>query len=286
MARIRLVTGLLGCCALVAACRPGSGGDEPSAADATPNDVQTQLPPPVTPKIVNREDLLLAVARSASAVALGRDDLDAQRALDGQQYEFRIRFGCRPDEAPERNPSFSVAFDETRRTLRLTATPAINASDPLISAITAAGTEAVEGFWVEQPWLLDVGCPIAPKPSLPAESLESDAEEPAPVQQPSAPASSRIGIAQFFGPDESRTLRRNSRAYQVTETLPADVSPSAAGYDLVLSGRLRRLADGRVIACSVEAAAARPSCVVSASFDRVSIRRGDNDELLAEWGGG
>lgn len=276
---------LLGCCALVAGCRPGGGGDDVSPVNATQNDVQAQLPPPVTPTTLNRQELLLAVGRSASAIALGRDDSDAQRTLDGQQYEFRIRFGCGSGKAPERN-AYSVAFDEAKRTLRLGATPEINAADPLIAAVATGEIEAVEGFWVEQPWLLDVGCPRAPEPMASTEPAEREAEDLAAALQSPPPASSRIGIAQFFGPEESRTLRRNSRAYQVTKNLPEAVSPSAAGYDLVLSGRLRKLADGRVIACSVASAVARPSCVVSVSFDRVSIRRGDNDELLAEWGGG
>ena len=278
------MTCLLACCALVAGCRPGGGADV-APVNATQNDVQAQLPPPVTPAILNREELLLAVGRSSSALALGRDDSIAQRTLDGQQYEFRIRFGCASGQAPERN-AYSVAFDEAKRTLRLGATPEINGTDPMIAAVATGEIEAVEGFWVEQPWLLDVGCPRTPKPALSVEAAELEAKEPDQVQQAPTPASSRIGLAQFFGPEESRTLRRNSRAYQVTKTLPDEVSPSASGYDLVLSGRLRKLADGRVIACSLASAFARPSCVVSVSFDRVSIRRGDNDELLADWGGG
>ena len=280
-----MLASALVCCAMIAACRPSGDGNEVAPDIGAQNDSQAQLPPPVAPKILNREELLLAVGRSASALALGRDESDAQRTLDGQQYEFRIRFGCGSGEAPERN-AYSVAFDEAKRTLRLGATPGINATDPLIAAVAIGEIEAVEGFWVEQPWLLDVGCPRVPKPAVPAEAAEMEEEEPAEAQPAPPPASSRIGIAQFFGPDESRTLRRNSRAYQVTKTLPKDVSPSASGYDLVLSGRLRKLADGRVIACSIVSSTARPSCVVSVSFDRVSIRRGDNDELLAEWGGG
>jgi hypothetical protein len=285
MAGIRLLASALVCCGLIAACRPSGDGNEVAPGNGARNDSEAALPPPVTPKILNREELLLAVGRSASSVALGRDDLDAQRTLDGQQYEFRMRFGCGSGESPERN-AYSVAFDEAKRTLRLGATPEINASDPLITAVATGEIEAVEGFWVEQPWLLDVGCPSTPMPALPAAAAELQAEEPAQFQQAPPPVSSRIGLAQFFGPEESRTLRRNSRAYQVTKTLPEEVSPSASGYDLVLSGRLRKMANGRVIACSNVSATARPSCVVSVSFDRVSIRRGDNDELLAEWGGG
>lgn len=291
MAGIRFLASALVCCALVAACRPSDDGNDISPDNGALNDGQAQLPPPpIAPAVLDREKLLLAVTRAASAFALGQDDSEAQRVLDGQQYSFRIRFGCQPAANSAAATPFSVAFDEEERTLRISATPEISIADPAVAAVTTDEVEAAEGFWVERPWLLGVGCPRVPQPAQPA-SPQADAGDdevarPATAQAQRQEPSSRIGIAQFFGPDENRTLRRNSRAYQVTKNLAEDVPPSPSGYDIVFSGRLRKMADGRVIACSAASATARPSCIVSASFDRVSIRRGDNDELLAEWGSG
>ena len=99
-------------------------------------------------------------------------------------------------------------------------------------------------------------------------------------------AQHRVGIAQFFSDTDSRTLRRDGRPYQATKALADGQAPSAQGYDLVLSGRLKRLPDGRVIACKVEQASRPPQCIVSVDFDRVWIERPDTKESLAEWNAG
>ena len=59
--------------------------------------------------------------------------------------------------------------------------------------------------------------------------------------------------------------------------------PSRQGYDLVLSGRLKKLPDGRVIACRALGVEAPPECVISAQFDRVRIQTPDGKSTLGEW---
>ena len=121
-------------------------------------------------------------------------------------------------------------------------------------------------------------------PQPPAEGEE---QQETPAAEPAATiAQPRIGIAQFFTKGEARTQRRDERAYEATRTLAEDEAPSREGYDLILSGRLKRLPDGRVIACAVSDRDSPPACVISVQFDRVWIERPDSREMLAEWGSG
>ena len=152
------------------------------------------------------------------------------------------------------------------------------------------GAEAVEGFWIPRPWLLQPVCPAAaavgsepgqgPDASNPAKPESAAARaEPLPVRQ-------RVGIAQFFTDADPRTGRRDSRPYQAVHTLKEGQAVGSQGFNLVLSGRLRALAGRGVIECVAADADTPPDCIVSAEFQRAWIERPENGEVIAEWGGG
>ena len=282
---------MLAALVLLAGCGPAAD-DSRQPAEPVVNNAAEQRPQlPIAQPALDRAALLGAASRAANAAALGQDDREAQRDLDGNQFEVRIRFGCplgaRP--APGGTGPFMVRFDEDSRTLRLTAAPDLTLEEQWIAERAGEGVEAVEGFWMYRPWLLAAGCPALPAASAPAQAGDEAAETEAPdVEAPPAslPRSDhRVGIAQFFTEADPRTRRRDSRAYEATLTLPEGQAPSPQGYDLVLSGRLRKLADGRVIACRVTSIDAPPECVIGAGFDRVRIERPGTREILAEWGG-
>jgi len=255
------------------------------------------LPPlPIAEPPMNRSAMLSAVAKAASALALGRDDVAEQRSLDGKRFEVRIRFGCAASggSASAAGP-FNVRFDEEKRTLRIRATPDLSQADPRVAALGGEAVEAVEGFWMYRPWLLEAGCPAAP-PVPPAPSAsDSGSKEPATAvatavqaegqPQTAAPstAGQRVGIAHFFTKTDSRAGRRDSRAYEATKVLPEGRQPSRAGYDLVLSGRLATVSGGKVINCRIQGPNMPPECIVSAQFDRVRIETPGTKEVVAEW---
>ena len=190
---------------------------------------------------------------------------------------MRVRFGC-PDVEPKGDAAYQATYNPVERRLTLRAAPDVSSDDPSLVGIADDQVEALEGFWVRRPWLLIAACPVPP-------TAAGDDEPPA---EPDANASeqlgSRIAIAQFFTAADPRTRRRDERPYQYTTRLAEGEQPSTAGYDMVVSGRLRRLPNGRVITCSGSAVDVSPTCIVSVIVDHVSMNRADTGAILAEWG--
>jgi len=263
--------------ALAAACLAACGCQQPqsqqdeatNAANAARPQTVPEIPIPVPEPPLGREQLLVAAMHAASAYATGSDDMQAQRELAGKKFEFRVRFGC--DETASAQEDFSWSFDPASGALKVRAAPTLSPKNAPVKAIAGDAFETVEGFWVPNPWLIAAACP---RPQAP---------EPTPSDP--VPDSQSLGIAQFFTSSGPRTLRRSGRAYEATKKLAQGDKP-AAGFDLVLSGRLVALPNGRVIACTPAGTGARPSCIVSVEFGKVWIERADTKEHLADWGSG
>lgn len=250
---------------------------------------------PAIPKpapAMDRQDLLAAVATAASAAVAGADDLPAQRALDGSPFELKIRFGCGGPNARAFDSGLGWTFEGKQRTLRVRAAPTISDEDPVAARVIEAagnGIETVEGFWIPRPWLLSPACPQLPSGQAEPDSTgEAPAEPTSPedggkAAQVPAPDFPKVGIAQFFTEAEPRSRRRQSRAYESVKTLAESERPAESGFDMVLSGRLRSLPGGRVIACVATGADSPPNCIVSADFDQVRIELPGTRDVLAQW---
>lgn len=283
MPTLRRMTGpagllaVLSCAAVLSSC-----GRDQSEEPADTNDVvQAPRPAPVVDPPLNREQLLLAAVRAASAYAAGIDDSEAQRRLDGKRFELRIRFGCGDGDDEERG----WRFDEESRTLRLRVAPDISGDDPIVARIATEAVESVEGFWLRRPWLLTSACPRTPPPAPAEEADESAGPQDLPTPEEASSPGWQLGIAQFFSSTDSRTGRRRQRPYETTKVLEEGQTPSMQGYDIVVSGRIRALPDRRVIACTLTDAGGPPACIISVHVDRTWIERADNKDLVAEWTG-
>lgn len=259
-----------------------------NAANAAQQETVPKLPIPVPEPPLGREQLLIAALRAASDFAAASDDSGLQKGLANKQFELRIRFGCDgPAKAGGTEP-FGWTYDPKTRALKVRATPALTLKDEPVKAVAGEAFEAVEGFWLRQPWLLAPVCPTVDegaaadqvaKPMATGQSAgPATAEAPAEPQQ-------LVGIAQFFTATGPRTMRRSGRPYEATKKLDTD-QPPAGGFDLVLTGRLVALPNGRVIACTRSPAGERPACLISVEFGKVSIERADTREQLAQWGSG
>lgn len=238
---------------------------------------------PTPPPPMGRAELLAATAQAASAAAAGIAAGDAQRSLDGRQFELRIRFGCGGPAASLPETPLGWAYDPEKHTLRLRAMPTISADGDVVAVLGGDRFEAIEGFWIPRPWLLEAVCPAAVAETGPAAGGESAAADAAPDAEPQpAVVLPRVGIAQFYTSADPRTGRRSERAYEAVKTLDGK-APGAEGFNLVLSGRLRAVPGRGVIACAVTGPDQPPDCIISADFDRVWIENPVGREVLAEW---
>lgn len=285
-AQIPLV--LLAASLALGACRQQSEPDRNLVENKQPS--APSVPTPEPP--IDRAALLAAISQAASATAAGMDYPEALRRLDGRDFEFRIRFGCRGPATRLSQEWLGWSYDAEDRTLRVRARPTISIDEPLVATLGGEGFESVEGFWIPRPWLLQPVCPAAAAVEAPAESPGStDTDEPNPSSEGEqsdepVPTGPRIGIAQFFTSSDPRTRRRDMRPYEAVKTMPEGSPISSQGFDLVLTGRLRALPGRGVIACSATNAQSPPECIVSAIFQRVWIEQPDPRQVIAEWGGG
>lgn len=284
------ISGLMAAAALALA---GCGGAEKEAAapEPEPANAAAEALPIVEPPF-DRERLMLAVARAASAFSAGIDDSEAQAELKGRQFSLPIRFGCsgpaEGDEDEAGDAAMRWSYNAESQVLKVRARPDIDGATPAAKALFPGEVEAIEGFWVPQPWILQDACPAgapaaaAAAPIAPetAEKAEGDAA-PAAAPGPVAPT---VGLVQLFGPTDSRLGRRAGRAYEATHKIAPDEVPRSDGLVLVLSGRLEALPDRRVIACTAAEGGGRPVCLVSVKFDRVSVAIPGARTPIAQWG--
>ena len=277
----------------VAACQQEQPANVADADEPVMN--LPTVPPPVP--TLDRTALLAAIAEAASASAAGTPPPESVRDLDGRQFEIRVRFGCRGPVADLDQRSLGWSFDADERRIRVRAMPTISGDDPLVRHIGDGAFEAVEGFWIPRPWLLQAVCPAS---AAVQPDVTDNVGQPKPERRPSGDLSvpreegeatavsggSKIGIAQFFTRDEPRSRRRDMRPYQAAHTLGEGQALSSQGYNLVLSGRLRALPGRGVVHCSARGPDLPPDCIVSAEFQRVWIEKPDSREVVAEWGTG
>lgn len=271
-----------------------SGCNRSEHREAAPA-VATESAPAIAPALpviepaLDRKSLLLAILEASSNAALGKIDQEAQRKLDGKRFALRLRFGCQgPATKSDASPR-SWRLDEKRNVQSFRIGLDFGKDAELVQAIEPEAFEAVEGFRIERPWLLEAACPQAPNPVAPeatetATAAKSQPAEPA-AEPPASTTGPQIGIAQFFTETDTRTHRRDNRDYRATKALAEGELVSRAGYDLVISGRLRRLPDGRVIACEGRGGARPPDCIVSAEFEEVAIEPPGGGGTIAKWAG-
>lgn len=215
------------------------------------------VPLPAPEPKLDRQLLIVDTLQVLTAAALGTNDADAQKELNGREFEIRLRFGCPglPDDA-----SRGWSYDEDKHVLRASISADLSAPKVPASDLLLQGYEGVAGFTIDRPLLLSTGCPSGEFGAM---------NESQPV----------IAVAQLFTSEDSR-VQRPEQKYAITKALEPSAKPTQ-GLDLVIAGRLNGLKDGRVIHCA--GAAGPPACIVSAKFDRVAIENPVDGSVLGEW---
>lgn len=242
------------------------------------NNIVEQLPTPEP--LLDRRGLLLALGDAATAFAIGADDTDAQQALAGKRFAFRMAFGC-PNGDEEKGPLKLMARPdgksyEARARFTISSAEAADflpdVDNPDETELPASNIiETVEGFWVERPWMLAESCPVTPPAAVPT---EVDAAPPPPDHV--------AGIAQFLTPTDSRVAIRGGRDYvKVVPLKEGETVPP--GLLLLVEGRLRAWPDGKTIECRANVNGGRPVCLIGVRIDRVAFERIDDRSVVAEW---
>ena len=235
----------------------------PQPAQNATSNVSAETPPrlstsvPLPQAALDRQRLIFGALNALSAAALAQDDRDAQKKLDGREFELHLRFGC-PGAAT--NPSRSWTYDEKNHVLRAHVVADLAADSVPASDLLLKGYEGAIGFLVDKPLLLTAGCP---SPQLGSVS----AVEPT------------IAVAQLFTGQDSR-VQRPQRAYDITRKIEDSGKPTE-GLELVVSGRLEGLSDERPIHCAFSEGP--PACIIAAKFDQISIRNPVDGSVLGEW---
>ena len=234
---------------------------QPEQSQVAPEPAATQRPegPPSLPipmPPLDREKLLLAAVRAASASAAGLDDRERQSDFANKRFVFRFRFGCEgPSEAGIRRWS----YDAGEEVLRAEFEPFPEAAEP-----DEEQDENSVRFEVERPWLLQPACP----------------ESGTTPQRP--PSDGRVFLAQRFTKEESRA-NRLPELFRITKKVAPDSIPTS-GLEFVLSGRLEEGKDGRVISCTASPDGGRPDCTIAVSLESARLQDPDTGDELASWG--
>ena len=255
-------------------------------ADAEPI-VETLVPEPdiPTPTTLDRAAFLGAISRAGSAYATGSTATGAD-PLVGRTFAIRLPFGCgrpRPaatDATPDagdaaRSPEAglpTLTWGPENETLRLSLTPD-DWSDTALVVSSGAGDrwEAVEGFWLNRPWLGSETCPRITRDPLGGGSGRAEAQT--------------VGLASVHETNSSRLGRRDGQAYRFTVRGEDDRAavPSPMGYRVVLEGRFASFPDGRAIRCRAAGIDQRPVCIAAVQLDRVAFEDGGSSAVLSEW---
>lgn len=238
----------------------------PAAAPALPT------PAPLAPPSVQRADLLGAIDAARSAYAAG--EANPSSALKGRVFSVRQAFGCAGPAAAAPPGQARWAWDKTRKAIEISLTPADWTAAPMLADAEGAHWEAVEGFWLNRPWLRGDGCPAPPILPVPPAG-----QTPPPVPPAAAPVA---GLAAVFATGGSRVSRRDGRAYAFTLRGEPTAEIPLGGYRLLVEGRLTAFPDGQVIRCRTMSPDAEPICLAAAEVDRVAVEDAGG-KLLREW---
>lgn len=258
--RTTLAAAVLGVALAVGGYLVGLDSRPPPAPPLPPEAVPVEPEPAIVPEAaLGRSDLIGIAAAAADAFAGGPAPVESRA---GRRFSIRIPFGCAGPG--DREMATGWSYDEEQQTLRVRVTPVEwGEVEWVTAAIPAEATDAVEGFWLPRPWTRSERCPDRPL---------------APAAGPSS-----VGVAQFFGDDSNRASQRRGRPLEVVANVEPEAVPTA-GLQLLLEGRIATVPGRRTTAlCHSRSASERPTCLVAAEFDRISVVNPATREEIANW---
>jgi len=269
---------LVGAASLLVQCDRDSAEVPAAVAPETIPSVDIPVRPLAPPPPLNRADLITGLAQAASVYAAG-STVSGSDPLVGRTLSLKLPFGCGgPATTGQANGGAAQwQWGDDQTSIRLSMAPEDWIASPLTAGavVVESGAspenawEAVEGFWIERPWLAIEGCPAA--------SLSTTITAP--------PTAQSVGLVAVYPEGGSRLGRRNGRAYQHTLRAEGDtpLTPPTGGFALRLEGRVVGFPNDRAARCVAFNPDQRPTCVVAVQLDRVAFETAATGETLAEW---
>lgn len=227
---------------------------------------------------LDRAGLITGLAQAASVHAAGAM-VSGSDPLVGRTFSLKLPFGCNGPAAADqtRDGIAHWQWGDDQRSIRLSMSPEDSLDSPLMAGAVVVregespenAWEAVEGFWIERPWLATESCPAA--------SLSASITAP--------PTPQTVGLVAVYPEGGSRLGRRNGRAYQHTLRASGEtaLTPPEGGFALRLDGRIVGFPDDRAGRCVAFSPDQRPTCVAAVQLDRIAFETAVTAETLAEW---
>lgn len=190
--------------------------EPPPAAAETPAEPAIPLPPPP----LGRAEMIAAAAGAAAAYSVGEPPPAANAGLVGRSFRVALPFGCDGPEPLSAAEFAAYDYSADRATLRIAARPRDWGEVAWIRALSGdTEVDAIEGFWIERPWILGDQCPDRPQPAVapvtpasettdapPAKAAASPQARTPPAKTPPAKATSQpAGKAAAAGPEGATT---------------------------------------------------------------------------------
>lgn len=252
----------------------------PVPADEAPAKAATSTPQPVLPMVepvplLDRAGLIELADATADAAASGTPLPDEVREAVNRRFQIAIPFGCAGPAGQDSEAPLRWRYDEEAETLRLHAAVTRWTADQWGLAEPDDG-EAIEGFWIAQPWSSSGECP------------QPRAGDGAPAPASSPAPEPTLAVAQFFRGDVRREALRERRPFESVQRIASDAFAAPRGFRLMLSGRIDRVpgaqGPGAPVHCIQPGGAdQRPRCIVAISLDEVRIENPASGEVLASW---
>lgn len=222
--------------------------------------------------VMGRADIIAVGNAAADAAASGTPVPGAGLDVTGKKFEVLLPFGCNGPVAADSNAPLRWNYDEATSTLRVHVEPTVWEPKTLWGDQIPAGVEALEGFWVAQPWSSRETCPAAGS-AVAAPGMEA-------VTLPGQ----TLGMAQAFTANAPRRSQRQGKPYEAVVRIDREALDLSRGLQLKLTGRLDKYPDGAATRCIQPAGAEqRPICLVVVRIDEISIVNPAAPEAIVTW---
>lgn len=241
----------------------------PTTVATAPSNAVPQYP--ASRGVLGRSEFIALAAAAADAAASGREPGAEITDAEGRRFALRLPLGCSGPVDETSNATMRWRYDATDKALRLYVEPVRWQPEDWWVKDAPSGIDAIEGFWVKQPWTLSEACP------------PSDDQPAAGGSEPVLLPGQTLAVGQIFATQDTRGTGRDGKAYEAVVRVPEDELDTSRGFRIRISGRIGGGVHGPVRCHQPGGPEQRPICLVLAVLDEVAIENAASNDTLATW---